>query len=304
MARRLAFAFPGQGSQRRGMLAPVLGVEGFEPLLAAAEALTALPLRQLAEDGTDEELADTRVAQPLLYLTDLAWAFALSAKGVAPELVAGHSLGELAALAFAGVFSAEDGLELVVTRSRLMAAAADGESGMAAILGMSAADVACAVEGVPGVWVANDNAPGQVVLSGTRQGLMEAGMNLQSIGTPKVVPLKVAAAFHSPLMAEAAEAFRAVLSAIELAHARVPVVQNADPRPTSDPEVICERLAAQMVNPVRWTETMLAFRLAGIDTIVECGPGGVLRGLARRVEGLTALSAEDRGVDAVIEEVS
>lgn len=305
MSRSIAFAFPGQGSQRQGMLAAVPEVPGFDRLLDAAEAVSELPLRRFDAEGTDVELADTRVAQPLLFLADLAWARALEARGVTPALVAGHSLGEIAALAFAGVLSDEAGVQLVVTRSRLMAeAAATTEGGMAAVLGMDADDIASAIQGVTGVWMANDNAPGQVVLSGTAAGIEGATKALSEVGARRIVPLKVAGAFHSPLMTHAAEEFRAVLAATEFADARFPIVQNADPRPTREAGVIKERLMGQIVSPVRWTETMAAMRTAGIDTLVECGPGAVLKGLARRVEGLQAYAVEDAGVDKLAEEVA
>lgn len=300
----VAFVFPGQGSQRQGMLTALPPVDGLDRLLDAAEALSGLPLRRIAESGTDVELADTRAAQPLLYLADYAWSAALASGGARPALVAGHSLGELAALAFAGVFSPEAGLELVVTRSRLMAEAAAAAPGaMAAVLGMDADDIASAIEGTSSVWIANDNAPGQVVISGTSAGIDRAMKALSEIGARRIVPLKVAGGFHSPLMAEAAEAFASVIAAAEFADATVPVVQNADPRPATDATIMKERLTAQIASPVRWTETMLALKLEGVDTLVECGPGAVLKGLARKVDGLAAFAVEDAGAEAAMKGV-
>lgn len=302
MTRTVAFVFPGQGSQRVGMLDGVLPAEDIERLLDAAEALTGLELASIARNGPDDALADTLAAQPLLYLVGWAWASALDAAGITPVAVAGHSLGEFAALAYAGVFSVEAGLELVCERARLMAEAAASTPGaMVAVIGMEREEVASLVEHLHGVWLANDNAPGQVVLTGTHDGIERATAALHEAGARKVVPLKVAGPFHSPLMAPAAERFAATLRAAEFADAEVPVVQNSCPVPTLDAETIRERLIAQMTSPVRWAETMEALRSLGADTLVETGPGAVLTGLARRTEGLDAMAVETVGVERLLE---
>ena len=302
MSRSLALLFPGQGSQRIGMLEAVPATEDVHRLVDAAEALAGVDLGQIAAHGPDETLADTRVAQPLLYLTDWAWARALESAGISPSVVAGHSLGEYAALAFAGVFSVEAGLELVSERARLMASAAeDAPGGMAAVLGLESADVRALVEPIGGVWVANDNAPGQVVLTGTHTGIERATHALTEAGARRVVPLNVAGAFHSPLMEPAAREFAAILGSAQFADARMPVVQNAVPEPTRDAQEIRDRLAAQMTAPVRWVETMEAIASLGISTVVESGPGAVLSGLARRYEGVEGLSAETLGVHRIAE---
>lgn len=305
MAPALAFVFPGQGSQRVGMLAAFSGDETVRRLLDAAEALSGLPLARIAADGPDAELADTRAAQPLLYLADWFWAARLEARGIAPSFVAGHSLGELAALAFAGVFSVEAGLELVVTRSRIMAEAASATPGtMAAVLGMDGETIASVLDGMSSVWIANDNAAGQVVVSGTHAGVEHAIAALLASGARKVVPLNVAGPFHSPLMSQARDAFADVVEQAAFADARVPVLQNTLPEPTQSAVEIRARLRDQIVSPVRWTETMGALVNAGVTTVVETGPGAVLTGLARRVEGLTALSIEGDGVERVEEVIS
>ena len=304
MARRSALVFPGQGSQRHGMLDALPHREAVERLLDAADALSDLDLRRIAADGTAEQLSDTRATQPLLYLADWAWGSAVIAAGVRPLAVAGHSLGEFAALAIAGVFSVEAGLELVVERSRLMATRALATpGGMAAVLGMDGATISDLVAGISGVWVANDNAPGQVVISGTHEGLDAAHRLLMEAGTRKVVPLAVAGPFHSPLMGPAADSFNALVEAASFADATLPVLQNTDPRPTIDGAAIKARLKGQITSPVLWSETMLSLRDMGIEMLVECGPGAVLKGLARRIEGLEAISVEERGIDAVAEEV-
>jgi [acyl-carrier-protein] S-malonyltransferase len=301
----IALVFPGQGSQRPGMLSALPGPEALSRLLDAAEGLTGLQLREIAENGTPEELSDTRAAQPLLYLADWAWGRAVTDAGVVPALVAGHSLGELAALAVAGVFSVEAGLELVCERARLMArCAAATPGGMAAIIGLDSFDVSRAISGIDGVWVANDNAPGQVVVSGTHEGLAAASAVLESAGARRIVPLNVAGPFHCPLMEPAADSFSALLDRATLVDAGVPVCQNTDPTPLTDAAAIRTRLASQIVSPVRWTETMRAFVAAGATSVVEAGPGSVLKGLAKRVEGLTAVSAEESGLDGILKEVS
>lgn len=302
MASTLAFVFPGQGSQRVGMLDSFRGDAAFEQLLATAEALSGLPLRDIAAAGPDAALADTRAAQPLLYLADWLWASRLSSAGVEAAAVAGHSLGELAALAFAGVFTVQTGLELVIARSRIMAEVAAATPGtMIAVIGMDRDVIASALEGASGIWMANDNAPGQAVLSGTHAGTEWATGALTAAGARRIVPLSVAGPFHSPLMAPAGEAFAEVLSSVTFSEARVPVIQNTMPEPTRSGAAIAERLTAQIVSPVRWTETMDALKRSGVEYVVEAGPGSVLAGLARRVDGLTPVAVETEGVDRVRE---
>lgn len=304
MTSAVALTFPGQGSQRAGMLDRLPDAGGTPQLLVAAEELTGLPLRELAATGSAEQLLDTRVAQPLLYLADWAWGSALLAAGLMPAAVAGHSLGELPALAIAGVLTPEAGLELVVSRSRLMAeCAAATPGGMVAVLGMDGPVVAELLDGISGVWVANDNAPGQVVVSGSFGGLEAATAALSEAGARRLVPLAVSGPFHSPLMRPAADAFALLLDDAAFADARVPVYSNADPTPAIRGPQIRQRLAAQMVSPVRWTETMLALVGSGTTTLIEAGPGSVLSALARRVEPLRALSVEALGIAALLEEV-
>lgn len=305
MSAHVALVFPGQGSQRHGMLEALPSSDALGRLLDAAEALSGLELRTVATEGTPAQLADTRAAQPLLFLADWAWGREALATGIVPIALAGHSLGELAALALAGVFSPEAGLELVVERSRLMAAcAAEAPGGMAAVLGLDGPDVAAAIEAIEGVWVANDNSPGQVVVSGTNAGIEAAAEALVTAGARRIVPLNVAGPFHTPLMAPAGDAFARLLTGADFKDATIPVVQNTEPTPATDAGTIRERLTRQIVSRVRWTETMAALRAAGADALVEAGPGTVLKGLARHSDGLSAYSVEDAGLDAIYEEVS
>lgn len=302
---RSALVFPGQGSQRLGMLDTVPENDTFERLLDAAEALSGLELRRLATTGSAEELSDTRVAQPLLYLADWGWGVALLESGLEPQMIAGHSLGEFAALALAGVFSPEAGLELVIERSKLMATAAAAAPGtMAAVLGLDADTLRAVVDPIAGVWVANDNSHTQVVISGTHEGVDAASTALAEAGARRIIPLSVAGPFHSPLMESARAGFQEILDGAELRNAAIPVVSNTDPTPSTDAGTIRERLSRQITEPVRWTETMAAFAQAGPIAMLEAGPGSVLRGLARSVQDITALSAEDAGIERIMEEVA
>lgn len=299
--RKHALVFPGQGSQRVGMLDTLPEHDDLGRLLDAAEALSGLELRRIAAEGPTEDLADTRAAQPLLYLADWVWGASLIDAGLAPAIVAGHSLGEFAALALAGVFSVEAGLELVTERSQLMSETAVVTPGaMAAVLGMDGSTGAELVDGIAGVWLANDNSPGQLVLSGSHAGIEAATAALTAAGARRVVPLVVAGPFHSPLMTPAAEPFALVLEHARFDDARIPIIQNTEPRPETSAAVIKERLMRQITFPVRWTETMAALREAGVQVIVEAGPGSVLTGLARHIEGIEAIAVDD-GIERVME---
>ena len=280
-------------------------LESLDRLLDAAEALSGHELRTIASLGTPEDIVDTKIAQPLLYLADWAWGTTLLESGVEPFAVAGHSLGELAALAVAGVFSVEAGLELVVERSKLMAATSAATPGkMAAVLGMDREAIMLEIAGVDGVWVANDNAPGQVVISGTPEGIATASTALRQAGARKVIALAVSGAFHSPLMEPAGAAFARLLMGAQFDDARFPVLQNTDPTPETSGERIRERLIGQITSPVRWTETVTALRADGPVTLIEAGPGAVLSGLAKRVEGVTVLSVDSTELQSIVEEVS
>jgi [acyl-carrier-protein] S-malonyltransferase len=279
-------------------------LDAFCRLLDAAEALSGFDLRGLSKSGTPAELSDTRVAQPLLYLADWAWGITLLESGVTPVAVAGHSLGELAALAVAGVYSAEAGLELVVERSRYMSvAAAETPGTMSAVIGLDGELVASTITDIDGVWLANDNSPGQVVISGTQEGVSLAASALAEAGARRVIPLPVSGPFHSPLMSAAADSFSRLLAGAAFSDARFPVLCNSDPSPTTDAETIRLRLSRQITSPVRWTETMDELASGGPTTVIECGPGAVLAGLAKRVEGLTARSVESEELALIVEEV-
>lgn len=302
---RCAFVFPGQGSQSVGMLETTPVSERLTSLLDTASAAVGRDLIELVSEGPEEALADTRVAQPLLFLTGWAFGSALLERGLKPFAVAGHSLGELTALTVAGALDVDEALPLVVERGRLMSEAASGSPGaMAAVLGLDAEAIRVIVESIDGVWVANDNAPGQIVISGAAPAVADATPLLIEGGARKVVPLKVSGAFHSPLMESARAAFADLVTQVNFSDAVVPVVQNTTPEPATDAQTLRARLIDQITSPVRWTETMAVLGAAGPYVLVEAGPGNVLTGLARRLEGVTAVAASVAGLDTVFEEVS
>lgn len=252
------------------------------------------------EAALDDEAAlrQTEVAQPALLLVEAVLAGEL--RGVDVIGVAGHSVGEYAALVAAGALTPQTAMELVLARGRAMAAMHEGT--MAALLGadVEVAQAVCAEVRERGdtVVVANFNAPGQVVLSGTRSGVDAAVELARQRGVRKVMPLRVSGAFHSPLMTEAAELFGSVLDAAPITAARVPVACNVDGALVSGSEELRDRLRRQLVSPVRWSDCVAALVELGIDALVEVGPQNVLTGLARRIAPDTRAVAVSTLADA------
>ena len=278
----IAWVFPGQGSQKVGMADPVLSLPGAEERFALASRLMGRDLlaicRGEAIDGDGPaDLNDTRNTQPALFVVESLIVDELQRQGRAPALVAGHSLGELVALYAAGVFDAGTGLELMLKRSTLMATAGGGA--MTAVIGFDRDQLDTLVAANDGVVIANDNSAAQVVLSGTPDAVKAVS---EQLTCKRAIPLPVSGAFHSPFMADAAAAFSDHIDAIAFEDARVPVLSNTDPTPTCDASLIKQRLRDQMTTGVRWRETMDAMTSAGVDTLVEIGPGNVLSGLAKR----------------------
>ena len=265
MMASTAILFPGQGSQTDGMREEVARVRP-DLLEAVSEALGEDPFPRV-DDGT-------QFAQPAIYCASLAGWEALGRP--TGELMAGHSLGELAALVAAGAISDRDGLELVVLRGALMGQADEG--GMLALLGAGAADKAPELADEHGLAVANDNSPQQVVLSGARANLPAAAQAATELGL-RAMELDVTGAFHSPLMAPAVPAFEEGLASVAFKDPRVPVMSAVTAEPFDD---IPLRLAQALTHPVRWRETLLALRALGAERFIEVGPGRVLTGLAKR----------------------
>ncbi|MBV9006490.1 MAG: ACP S-malonyltransferase [Solirubrobacterales bacterium] len=264
-----AILFPGQGSQTPGMR-DVVAAHRPELLEAAEEVVGEDPFPR-AEEGTN-------FAQPAIFCASLAgWARLGGPDG---DFMAGHSLGELAALVAAGCLSERDGLELVALRGRLMQDSGEqaGDGGMLALLGTGAAEHASELAEAHGLTVANDNSPQQVILSGARGALPDAAADAEEIGL-RASELPVTGAFHSPMMAAAVPEFAAALERVEIAPSRVTVISAVSAAPFED---VREQLAQALTMPVRWRETMLALHELGADRFVEVGPGRVLTGLAKR----------------------
>jgi [acyl-carrier-protein] S-malonyltransferase len=287
-----AFLFPGQGSQFVGMGRELVEREpAARALFDEADARLGFPLSRLCFDGPEEALTDTAVQQPALFTTSLAAWAVLSARGEADAAyLAGHSLGEFSALAAAGALSFADGLALVRRRGELMKLAGRrAPGGMAAILGLDAAPVAelcaeAAAETGLYVGVANDNCPGQVVITGDETALARAMTLLGQAGARKVVRLPISIAAHSPLMAGVAAEFAAAVAAAPLAAARIPVVANVTAQPIVTPDEIRAEVTAQLTAPVRWTDSVRQLGALGVDAYVEVGPGDVLLGLVKRID--------------------
>ena len=227
--------------------------------------------------GDPASLDDTRNTQPALFVLESLLVDGLRAQGRTAQLVAGHSLGELVALYAAGVFDATTGLTLMHRRSELMAAAGGGA--MTAVIGFDRIELDRLIAGTEGVVIANDNSEAQIVLSGTPAAVADVSSKLSC---KKAIPLAVSGAFHSPLMAEAADAFKAFLATVPFADASIPVLSNTDPTPETRGERLKQRLMGQMTTGVRWREIMAALSGAGIETAIEIGPGNVLSGLIKR----------------------
>lgn len=275
-----AWVFPGQGSQKLGMAAAVLELPGARERFATASELLGRDLLAICQGETSGELSDlndTRNTQPALFVLESLLVDGLLAQGRAPQLVAGHSAGELVALYAAGVFDAGTGLQLIQTRSTLMAAAGGGA--MTAVMGFDRAQLDELVAATEGVVIANDNSDAQVVISGSPEAVATVSSQLTC---KRAIPLAVSGAFHSPFMATAAAAFAEVLETVPFAAARVPVLSNTDPSPSTDAAVLKARLSRQMTSGVRWRETMQRFEAEGITVAVEIGPGNVLSGLIKR----------------------
>jgi [acyl-carrier-protein] S-malonyltransferase len=303
----VAFVFPGQGSQ-----APGMGLDFAEFDEAAADlyqwasACLGWDLTETLRTASPDELRQTYIAQPAIFCVSVAALRALEAVGVPrPAYVAGHSLGEFSALVAAGALSFEAGLLLVARRAEAMQRAADARPGsMSSVLGLSAEGVEMAVEATAQdqvLAVANDNAPGNVVVSGEWTALERLPAAAKELGARRVVPLNVGGAFHSPLMAPAVEAFEPHLAAAPLRDPAIPVVANATAEPVTDAEELRKLLARQLTGRVRWTESVRRMAALGVDTFIEVGPGTVLSGLIKRtVEGTKVLAAGDaEGVAAV-----
>jgi [acyl-carrier-protein] S-malonyltransferase len=285
----MAFVFPGQGSQFVGMGRDCYDqYPEVQELYHTAENELGYDLQDICFNGPEDKLKQTRYTQPALFIHSYVIFLLMHQKGIRPVALAGHSLGELTALACAGAYSFENGLKLVQDRARLMQEAADLNPGtMAAVIGLSNDDVSsvCLEAGRTGIVVsANFNSPEQTVISGSKEGVAKAGEIAKSKGAKRVIELAVSGAFHSPLMREAGNRFKAILDKAPFRDAAIPVYANVTALPTTQAFKIRDNLVEQLTHAVRWVETIRNMVRDGITSFVEIGPGKVLSGLVKRIE--------------------
>jgi [acyl-carrier-protein] S-malonyltransferase len=290
MIRSLAFVFPGQGSQSLGMLGDLAGAHpAVRAAFVEASDGCGADLWTLSQSGPEEQLNQTEFTQPALLAAGVgAWRAWIAAGGAQPAQLAGHSLGEYAALVAAGALSLGDGARLVRERGRLMQAAVPAGTGaMAAVLGAEDAlveEVCAAVASDEIVVPANFNSPGQVVIGGHADAIERAIAEFAVRGVRKVVKLAVSVPSHTPLMREASEQLAEVMESVRWSMPDRPVVQNADAKVNASVHDIRDALVRQLYLPVRWTECVQALAAGGATRLVECGPGKVLAGLAKRID--------------------
>lgn len=283
----IAVVFPGQGSQRPGMGASLREHAAAVEVFARIDGATGLSTQTICEQLSEEELRQTQNAQVALFACGVAAHAALAAEGIAAQVAAGHSVGEYAALVAAGVLSVEDGARLVQRRGDLMARSGGLRAGtMAAVLGLEAdalKQVCLAASSTDSVVViANDNCPGQLVISGDVAAVERASAMASEAGAKRVLPINVSGAFHSPLMQESAEAMGLALGDVAFAEGSMPVVANVSAQIESSGWA--GLLEAQLRSPVRWTESVGTMLAMGVTTFVECGSGSVLSGLLKRID--------------------
>jgi [acyl-carrier-protein] S-malonyltransferase len=288
----LAFTFPGQGSQRPGMGRPWAEHESWE-LVGEASDIAGRDLGRLLLDADAEELRDTRNAQLTTFVSSLMVVDAVERLGIEPAYCAGHSLGEYTALVATGALSFDEGVRLVAERADAMHDAGLQNKGtMSAVLGLDddQVEVACRLADAE-VWVANFNAPGQVVIAGSEDGVRQASEQAKQLGAKKVMPLPVSGAFHTPYMTPARDRLRKAIAEAAPRDTEVPVVSNVDALPHDHGGEWASLLSAQLSSPVRWKHCLLALAAAGVTDLAELGPGGVLTGMAKRtVTGARAVS--------------
>jgi len=287
-----AYIFPGQGSQFPGMGKDLFENYSFaRELFSEADELLGFSLSDIMFNGTEEELKQTKVTQPAIYLHSIL--IAKLGTNFKPEMVAGHSLGEFSALVASGGLSWQDGLSLVSKRALAMQKACEiAPSTMAAVLGLSDDQIENVCAEFNGeVVAANFNCPGQVVISGSTKGVELAGEKLKEAGAKRVLLLPVGGAFHSPFMEPARLELAAAIESTKIDRPICPIFQNVNAKASQNEAEIKANLIAQLTGPVRWTQSIEAMVSAGATDFIECGPGKVLQGLVRKINAETRVSS-------------
>ena len=306
--QNLAFVFPGQGSQKIGMLADLaVRYPIVTQTFAEASQVLGYDLWDLVQNGAQEDINLTECTQPLLLTASVAvWRVWKELEGAQPALVSGHSLGEWSALVCAGVVAFTDAVKLVQQRGKFMQDAVPaGQGAMFAIIGLDDALIIAAckkAEQGEVVSAVNFNSPGQVVIAGTAAAVERAGVLCKEAGAKRALPLSVSAPFHTSLMRPAADRLAEQITATEFKAPQIPVVHNVTAQTEINPEKIKALMVEQIYNAVRWVECVNTMSAAGITTMIECGPGKVLSGLNKRINSeLTTLSVEkSEEVDSVL----
>ena len=280
-----AYVFPGQGSQFVGMGKDLYEQnEQARALFEQANDILGFRITDLMFEGTEEDLRQTKVTQPAVFLCSVIPA--LVNPDVKPDMVAGHSLGEFSALVVSGALSFADGVSLVSKRAMAMQKACEiNPSTMAAIIALpdETVEQICASITNGTVVAANYNCPGQIVISGTNEAVAEACTKMTEAGAKRALSLKVGGAFHSPLMEPARAELAEAIEATEFHAPKCPIYQNVDAEAHTEPAEIKKNLVAQLTSPVRWTKSVQNMIAAGADTFVECGPGAVLQGMIKKI---------------------